>query len=187
VRFGYLVLAGMAALAGFGLAVLRGRWADRPRLALAVSVAALALATIEAARLPVGYTAPHVTPAAYRVLAAEPVGALVELPLYPPKAFFRNGTYMLHATRHWKPMLNGYSGFRPASYATHWEASRTFPDERSLDYLRSVGVTHVAVHANAFVEVNGAERLKQIANTPALRIAVQSGTLTIYRLGPKAP
>jgi hypothetical protein len=151
---------------------------------MAISIAAMTLVTIEAARIPVGYWPAHQTPAAYRILAEKPVNVVVELPLYAPTAFFRNGDYMLHSTVHWRPILNGYSGFMPASYALHHEALREFPDASALAYLRRLGVTHVAVHANAFAEVHGHQRLQQISTTPGLHVAVQGGTnLTIYRLG----
>lgn len=181
-RFGYLVLAAVAALAGFGLAAARTRYADRPRVRVAISAAALLLVTAEAARLPVGYTPARHTPAVYGVLANEPGAVLVELPLFAPRAFFRNGDYMLHATRHWRPMLNGYSGFVPRQYAVHWEALRVFPDGSALEYLRSVGVTHVAVHARSFAAEQGEDRLRLIPQTPALRPFVYAGDLIIYRL-----
>ena len=34
---------------------------------------------------------------------------------------------MVHSTRHWKPLLNGYAGVEPASYVELREAARTFP------------------------------------------------------------
>jgi hypothetical protein len=183
VRFGYLVLAAVAALAGFGLALMRTRTADRPGLRMALSAAALALVTIEAARLPLGYTRAHRTPRAYVALAEERVNAVVELPLYEPAMFFLNSPYMLHSTVHWKPLLNGYSGFRPESYDRHFHALRDFPDAATLAYLRSFGVTHVAVHAAQFERENGAERLRRIPNTPGLLPVVVSGNnLVIYRL-----
>jgi hypothetical protein len=188
VRFGYLVLAGVAALAGFGLWRLRSRTAHRPRLRLAVSIAAVLLVTVEAARLPVGYTTAHETPGAYRVLATKPVNVFVELPLYHPTAFHRNAAYMLHSTVHHRPILNGYSGFQPASYAEHFERLRNFPDPDAIAYLRGLGVTHVAVHAGWFAEVRGTERLQQIPTTPDLHNAIQAGpNLTIYRLAPEVP
>ena len=182
VRFGYLVLAAVAALAAFGLVVAREKLATRPRVRTAVSVGAVLLVTVESARLPVGYSPAHQTPGVYRVLATQPVGALVELPLYSPAAFSRNGIYMLHATEHWKPLLNGYSGFIPASYRRHADVLRTFPDRASLDYLRTLGVSHVVVHESLFVEVRGAELFAQIERTPALRVEVEAGNTIVYRL-----
>jgi hypothetical protein len=185
VRFGYLVLAAFAALAGFGLWLARARLAARPRLRLAVSVLAVTVATIEAARLPVGYSTAHDTPAAYRVLATGPKGAVVELPLYAPRDFHRNASYMLHATVHRRPILNGYSGFRPRSYVEHFERLRTFPAPEALAYLRALGVADVVIHARGFEEMYGAGRLQDVATSPGLRMTIQAGNLTVYRLEPE--
>jgi hypothetical protein len=187
VRFGYLVLAAVAALAAFGLAAMRVRLVDRPGLRLALSVASLLLVTVEAARLPVGYSPVHRTPGVYRLLATKPVNAMVELPLFTADAISRNRIYMLHATVHWKPLLNGYSGFIPTSYRRHADALRSFPDPDSLEYLRQLGVTHVVVHENLFLEVRGQERFDRIAGTPGLRLVVQAGNVTAYRVEPVFP
>ena len=182
VRFGFLVLAMVAALAAFGLAAARTRLMTRPRVRLAVSIAALCLVSIEAARVPVGYTTARTVPSVYRFLADEPGAVVVELPMFIGEDVFRNARYMLHSTRHWRPLVNGYSGFTPASYVAHWEAVRTFPDAAALDYLRRLGVTHVFVHANWFAEEHGAERLARIPSTPGLRLLLDGGNLTIYEL-----
>ncbi len=187
VRFGYLVLAAVAALAAFGLALVRLKFEGRPGVRRLVTGAALVLVTIEALRIPVGYSPPHTTPGAYQVLALEPKAVLVELPLYEPRAFYQNAPYMLHATVHWRPILNGYSGFLPASYVEHYERLRDFPGEASLSYLRQIGVTHVAVHANAFAHQAGQERLQAIATAPGLRPAITGPNLTIYKVRPILP
>jgi hypothetical protein len=57
---------------------------------------------------------------------------------------------MLWSTVHWKPIVNGYSGFMPASYRRMSEAMRTFPDPPTTDVLRAAGVTHVIIHRNRF-------------------------------------
>ena len=185
VRFGYLLLAAIAALAAFGLVVVRARTVDRPGLRTAISAAALLLVTVEAARIPVAYTVGHRTPGVYRVIADAPDAVLVELPLYSPSAFFRNGAYMLHSAEHWRPILNGYSGFIPRIYQKHFDELRVFPDASALKYLRDLNVTHVAVHANWFAEVRGEERLQRIRSTPGLRPLVHAGNLTIYLLEPE--
>ncbi|MBA2302043.1 MAG: hypothetical protein H0W08_05365 [Acidobacteria bacterium] len=182
VRFGYLALAAVAALAAFGLSLLRAKYERRPAVRRALTVGALVLVTVEALRIPVGYSTPHATPSVYQVLTLEPNAVLVELPLYEPRAFQLNALYMLHSTVHWRPILNGYSGFRPASYVRHYERLIGFPDASSLAYLREIGVTHVAVHANAFAEKAGHERLQAIAATPGLRVAITSPNLTIYKV-----
>ena len=182
VRFGYLAIAAVAALAGFGLALLQSKYRHRPAAAKAITAAALVLVTVEALRIPVGYTAPHRTPSAYDILRLEPDAVLVELPLPERRNFHENAPYMLHATVHWRPMLNGYSGFLPRSYVTHYERLRSFPDPASIAYLREIGVTHVAVHTDLFAAKWGGDQLSAIEDAVALRPAVTSPGLTIYRV-----
>jgi hypothetical protein len=184
VRFGFLVLVGMAFLSAFGLAVLRTKLEGRPRLRSTVTAAALVLVTIEALRIPVPYSPPVETPGAYAVLKEEPGAVLLELPLYEPSAFQLNGRYMLFSTAHWRPIVNGYSGFLPRSYHEHLAALRTFPDDASLAYLRRIGVTHVAVHPGGFRHAAGQEQLKAMAAQPGLRAAINSPGLIIYKVRP---
>lgn len=184
VRFGFLLLVGMAFLSAFGLAVLRTKFEGRPRLRAAVTVAALVLATIEALRIPVPYSPPIETPGAYAVLREEPGAVLLELPLYEAGAFQLNGRYMLHSTRHWRPIVNGYSGFLPRSYRQHLAELASFPDDASLAYLRRIGVTHVAVDPGGFRHPAGQEQLEAMASTPGLRAAINSPGVIIYKVRP---
>jgi len=90
VRFGFLVLVAIAALAAFGFAAIRTRLRHRPALLAVSSVTVLLLVTVEAARVPLGYApALRVSPA-YTSLADEPEAVLVELPLYSPPDVHRN-------------------------------------------------------------------------------------------------
>lgn len=184
VRFGHLVLAAVAALAAFGLADLRRRLEPRPRLRLLVSTAAVILVTAEAARVPLGYATPWRVHPIYTALADEPAAVLVELPLYPPADALRNAPYLLNSTAHWRPIVNGYSGLVPRDYHAHWEAIRQFPDPGAVSYLRSLGVTHVAIHLQALADLHGEERLQQALHSPALAIVGHGGTVALYRLHP---
>ena len=183
VRFGWLFLAAVAVLAGFGFGELRRRW-PATRARLAVSVAVLVIVTAEASRMPLGFSprGPYRSPAIYRLLHDEAAAVIVELPLYAPAVWQLNAPYMLNSTRHWKPMLNGYSGFKPASYDRHYGQLRSFPDGASIDALRSIGVTHVVVTQPAFVREAGHETFNRIGETPSLRLMARSGDVSIYRL-----
>jgi hypothetical protein len=86
VRFGYLVLVMVAALAAFGLAWLRRRPGLPARSGLVLGAAAALLVTVEAARAPMGYVEAYRVPPVYRVLKTGAPGAVVELPLPPPAA-----------------------------------------------------------------------------------------------------
>ena len=52
-------------------------------------------------------------PAIYDVLRDEPQAVVIELPFYGRGGFFGNARYMINATRHRHPLVNGYSGFAP--------------------------------------------------------------------------
>ena len=103
---------------------------------------------------------------------------LVYFPMFSRRFIQSNSRYMLASTRHWHPMLNGYSGFTPASYMEHQSRLGCFPNDESLQFLRSLGVTHVVVD-----EVNlPPDRGQRARETPALRLLAEEGPLRIYRL-----
>lgn len=174
VRFGFLMLMGVAALAGFGLAWLRRRAAARPRLALALGLSAIVLVTAEAIRTPIGFTPALKIPLIYRVLAREPDAVVVEYPLFSPAAIFHNAPYMLYSTQHWRPMINGYSGFVPQSYRENWTRINRFPEPDTLVHLARLGVTHVVLHTPELIAA--AER------TQGLTRIVARSDIAIYRL-----
>jgi hypothetical protein len=176
-HLGQLVLIMIAVLAGFGTAAIAGRargarwW---PFLAGALVVAV----NVEALRAPIGFVWFDRVPAVYDALAAEPTAVVVEVPFPMPSQWFLNGPSMVHSTRHWHPLLNGYSGFRPDSYERSYEAARQFPADESLVKLHDLGVTHVVVHQQAL----GAARSAEIARVQSLQQIASEGDITIYRL-----
>lgn len=179
VRMGHLALVAVAALAGFGLAYLRRRGAGR-RWVTAASVAAVVIIHVEALRAPMGYIPAALPGPEYDVLAGIRRAIVAEFPLYTPRQIFGNAQYMLNATRHWRPILNGYSGFLPASYVEHYSALENFPDARSLKALMDIGVTHVVVHHEPPSRVSvGFGPMPPVA---ALEPVITSPALTIYRV-----
>ncbi len=142
-RFGYLVLLAVAILAGLGLWELRGRG----RLSTFAAAALVVMANAEALTAPLELEPFEGLPSVYAAVASED-GPLVlaELPFYPVEQVHRNAAYVLGSTAHFRPLLNGYSGFTPRAYVERAEALREFPDDRALDTLRRAGVTHVIVH-----------------------------------------
>jgi hypothetical protein len=182
-RFGNLFLLAMAALAGIGLAALRSR--INPRAAPAVAVALVILANLESLRAPYGYTRFDGIPAIYSLLASEPGRVvLAEAPFYPARAVFENAPYVLASTVHWRPLMNGYSGFTPQSYREYAATFWYFPEEHAIQAMRRAGVTHVMVHPARFYE-EGPKIMAQVAASPYLeRVAVGRHGITLYRLKP---
>ena len=166
----YVVLM-IAVVAGFGVAGLSRRWPSARTWPIAALVLC-GLVNVEALRAPLDYTPFSRIPAVYDVLASIPNAVVVELPLAEPRGAFRNAEYMLNSTRHWRPMLNGYSGMRPDSYDAMYAEVAGFPDDRSLFAFRRIGVTHVIVH-------NPSDALQGVA--ALVPIAVEGG-IHIYQL-----
>lgn len=170
-----LVLLMIAVVAGFGLAGLLRRCS--PRAGAAVAMAALVVVNVEALRAPLAYEPFSSIPAVYDTLA-HGRGAVVELPLWEPALIQGNAPYMLASTRYWRPMLNGYSGFRPASYEATYASVAGFPDAASLVALHQRGVTAVIVHRDLLAPA----RLTAIGRVTSLELAAEEGAIAIYRL-----
>ncbi len=182
-RFGALFLLAVALLAGFGLAALRQRAAGR-RWALAAAVLALGLVNLEAWRAPLAYRWFERIPRVYELLAREPGPVvLAETPFYPPQAAFENAEYVLNSTAHWRPLMNGYSGYVPESYRNVASAFWYFPEDWAIDAMRAAGVTHVTVHPHRFGN-EAARTLDILARRPDVELlAISAGLgVRLYRL-----
>jgi hypothetical protein len=180
-RFGNLFLLAIAALAGLGLAAARTRLP--PRRAGLIAAGLVTLVNLESLRAPVGYTTFEGIPAIYSILAEEPGRVvLVEVPFWPPQGAFEQAEYVLNSTAHWRPMLNGYSGYLPQSYRKNAELFWFFPQEHAIQAMRRAGATHVIVHPKGFG--HEAEAMwRTVADSPYLeRIATTPGGPALYRL-----
>ena len=141
-RFGNLFLLGMAVLAGFGAARV-----SKPALAFAL----IALVNAEALRAPFTYQPFTGFPPIYAMLRDEPGPVVVaEQPFFPRWAIFQNGPYVLASTAHWRPLMNGYSGYTPDTYQKYADAFWYFPEDWAIKAMKDAGVTHVVVHTDAF-------------------------------------
>jgi hypothetical protein len=179
-RFGNLFLLGMAALAGFGLAALRPRL-PAPRAAVIVSILVV-LANVESLRAPLFYSRFDGIPAIYSLLAHEPGRVvLVEVPFYPAQAFFENGPYVLNSTAHWRPLMNGYSGYVPQSYREYAAAFWYFPRDYAIEAMRKAGATHVMIHPDKFGP-EAEEMWRIVEASPYLERIAISPNAVLYRL-----
>jgi hypothetical protein len=175
-RFGYLGTLAIGFLAGFGLVELRKRFpiARRPSAA-GVLLAILALEPIVA---PIHFTSFAGVPTIYESLAAEPHAVVVELPMPGGFGWFGNARYMINSTRHWRPLLNGYSGSAPASFHEHARALAGFPDRAALAALEKIGVTHVFVHVDGYT----ADQQAVMKTSPELTRMASTDWIVLYRV-----
>ncbi len=141
-----LVSVSLSVLVGYGAArVLSTQRSARARVALCGVLLAVAIAEYRAA--PVLRRVERPSPW-YDWLAQQTPGPVFEWPVSTPGRLDINEdvVYMFNGTRHWFPLLNGYSGFYPQRYLTLLDRMRSFPDAESLDYLRARDVRYVIVH-----------------------------------------
>jgi hypothetical protein len=179
VRFGEITLVAIAVLAGFGLAALLRRLPMR--WATAIGVAAFLTANVEAFRAPLFYSEYHGIPAVYDAL--DHVGrkaVLAWFPFYSSAQFHENAPFMLISTRTFNPMLNGYSGFKPASFYKNVEELAGFPDDRSMAQLQRLGVSVVLVDSRNMRAAN----LARLSEFPQLTKIADDGNLRIFLLSP---
>lgn len=84
------------------------------------------------------------TPPVYAWLAKEGRAPIAEVPIDTPMSEY---VYMLRATAHHRPMINGVSGFAPPvrrELSAKWNAPGV--SNEFVDALRAAGVTYVVVH-----------------------------------------
>ncbi len=178
VRFGEIVLAAVGLLAGFGVAAILRRWPSRP-----VAVACLTLvvaANLEALRAPLYYSEYRGIPPVYDALEELDRNAVLAwFPFYGSAQFHMNAPFMLVSTRTFHRMVNGYSGFKPASYYEHARQFADFPDARSIESLRDLGVSVVLVDRRNMRPA----ALSRLPQFPELSLWRTDGNLEIYLLG----
>jgi hypothetical protein len=179
-RFGFLALVAVAVLAGFGVAALRARYGTRRWWPVA-AVLVFTAVNAEALRAPITFRPFGGIPRIYQSLRDPSVRAVAEFPFFQPESIHRNAAYVLNSTAHWKPLVNGYSGFVPASYPAAADALGDFPGGRSRDELRRLGVSHVVVHLDAYGERAG-ELLSALNATPWLSLVAAADQIRVYRL-----
>jgi hypothetical protein len=142
-RFGALVGLTLSIFAGFGARRVL-RWCRSRMSERAVLAALVAAVVIDAwpmlALTPVWKEPPPI----YETIKARADVVLAEFPVDANEVF--NIPFMYFSLWHWAPMLNGYSGFIPESYATLAPDLLEFPRGNTVAALRRRGVTHVTVN-----------------------------------------
>jgi hypothetical protein len=175
-RFGILATCAVAVLAGFGITVVRRALA--PRTWAPVAAILVLLAAGESLAAPLGLVRFDGIPPIYARIPQEPSTVLLEVPFYGSRSAQFHAQYMLYSTAHWRPIVNGYSGFQPPSFYENAAALERFPDETAFTRIHALGVTHIAVHSEQ-MPADTAAALD--ARTDIERVA-SFGAILLYRL-----
>jgi hypothetical protein len=129
---------------------------------------------------------PQRAPAVHREVARLPPDAvLVELPLGQPDYDLRA---MYYSLAHWRPLINGYSGFFPPHYFQLQFAVNELPrhPDTSLEVLLASGATHAIVHEGAFLGVEGPETSAALRALGAVEL-LRDGRDVLMSLPPPPP
>jgi hypothetical protein len=188
-RAAILVLVGTAVFAGAGATWLAARW----RRARWLPAAAIALTALEYANAPhlIEVDAP-ISPW-YRTLAQLPDAVVFEWPVTVPWRLhdMRDVRYMYRSLRHWRPLLNGYSGNYPKSYQDLLIEMRSFPFTQALTYLRRRGATVLVVHEVHGIRPTFDEAVERLHREPGVALlgrGEDAGTrVAFFRMAPAEP
>lgn len=191
-RLGIYVAFFLALLAAWGHAaverLLAGRGAVRAwrSAALATAIGGLLLLEYWVAPIPlVAY--PNTPPQLYSWLARQPPGVIAELPFPSGNELpGEDPRYAYLTTFHWKPTINGYSGYYPPSYLDRVARLQSFPSAPATDVLRRTGVRYVVLHASAYPGAEVATILSALDVDPSYaRLGTFGdgrGAATVYQL-----
>lgn len=177
-RFGPLVLLGLALLAGIGLRA----WIPRRH---AVWLAAVLLVGISVeVKATWGLLPVPPVPEAYRALARLPSAPVVEFHFpYIPSDEHNHARYMFWSMWHWRPLVNGYSDFRPEDFQKIAVPINGFPDPASFEILRERKVRYVTLHLQTY---NPEVRKVMLDRFPPyaeyVRPLVQEGNVWLYEI-----
>lgn len=180
-RFGILVTLSLAVLSAPAVTHMLAM-SRRPRL-LATALILAAAADLMGAPY-TGYRKASPVPAAYRVLAQLPRGAVAEFPyFYERMDFPRHAGYMLGSTYHWQPLVNGYSDYIPRPWRDHVRQLSSFPSRESFGILGRLGARYVVFHLQMY-DRRSRQRLMERLDTYGrfLRPIIQQDDVWLYEI-----
>jgi hypothetical protein len=180
-RWGFLALIAVAILAGFAVARLESTWRGHP-LWPALAIALIGVINVEALRAPLNLVAFQGIPSVHGRLASDDVKAIVVFPLFGGHVFQANAGYMLHQTRHWRPMLNAYSSFAPPLFYELAAKLQSFPEASAIDVLRRYGFSHVVLHRAPLERDRGKPAVDALRAHPDLEYVLEQDGVIIYRV-----
>ena len=144
-RTGIIVVLILALFAAFGVRALRRR-TSKP-----IAVACCAAALLEMNGIPIDWREARPISPVYDVLAGMPRGAVAEFPFYERRIdFYIHTIYMVNSTRHWQPLLNGYSDYIPPDFRELALVLASFPSRESFEAMKQRRTRYIVIHRDLY-------------------------------------
>jgi hypothetical protein len=124
-------------------------------------------------------------PAAYDALSKLPKGPVIELPYWATSIeYHRHAEYMLASTRHWQPLINGYSDHIPQDFRDNAPVLATFPSRESFATLEPLGARYAVFHLDLMSPENRASLIRRLETdyTSYLRPLEKDGDVWLYEI-----
>ena len=111
----------------------------------------------------------------YSWLKTSPDAVLFEWPVTVPWRLWDmvDVRYMYRSTLHWRPLLNGYSGFYPSSYLSLLNHMRGFPDTATIAELQRRGATVIVVHEVQHSRPSYGDAVARLMRDPSVRVMAE--------------
>jgi hypothetical protein len=185
-RAGILLLLSVAALAALGVEVILGRFRARTQQLVVIGAIVSGMGVEYFSRVQLVPLEPP--PAIYKILEGQRHAVILELPVARPEALapMPEALYMYYSTTHWKSLLNGYSGFYPKNYVLTLERLRQFPNDASLTFLETEGVTHLVLHRDFWFGDLDYDETVDALRDHGVPLVVRTVGTTIFSLPRKA-
>jgi hypothetical protein len=193
-RMGLMVGFSLAVLAGYGATRIAKRLPSQAaRRAVLTTIGMLMLAEY-ASKPIVLWAAPRHPPEAYADLLRDadygPTSVIFEF----PTGAMEDPEYLYYSTFHWQYLVNGYSGFFPPSYQNIVHAVRGFPDDASMNLVRSRGVRYLVIHGEWLYGARYEQLVSELDHRSDLRLVSRHpwqredkhAEISVYRVGVSA-
>ncbi len=189
-RFAVIASCALAMLAAFGVARLQGALgAGRSRHLVVAALAGLMLLDYSNRDMGLTPADPVEPPDVYKVIRGAEPGVILELPM--PDLDHLPGWdpyYQAWSLWHWRPLINGYSGYYPRDYLLTAMRMKVFPEEGTIDRLRAHQVRYVIVHRAFYDQERYAALMLRLAVRPEFKpwgaYKDSVGTADIFELLP---
>ena len=180
-RLGLVVTLALVVFAALALRALLG--ASPSRLRPALGAIAVILAIADVAVFPVRWAQAPSIPAGYDTFARHARATIAEFPFYGDRiAFPMHTQFMLFSTRHWLPMVNGYSDVIPLDFREAAPVLANFPSREAFAVLARRRVRYIVVHWDMYVDRKDEIRQRLEPYLPNLNALASDDRMTIYEV-----